>query len=207
MAVLPFPLALDHDLREAMSPMQLPAKRELIGRMTNQSEETLMAMYEQYGALVYSVAYRVLNQAQDAEEVTQDVFMRVWENSHKYDAERGSFTAWLATIARNAAVDKLRKRRRREPEQGTLSMDASAHLWETTLLDDKDNDLRRMLNSAMSSLPREQQQTIQLAYFHGMSQREIAEYLNRPLGTVKSQIRLGMKRLRTIWFADEQGED
>ncbi len=159
-------------------------------------------LHDRYVNIVYSVAYRILNNGQDAEEVVQDVFLRVWERSASYDERKGKFTTWIATISRRMAIDRLRSRERKTPDQ-MLSMDAAPHLWETTLVQEDMTDLQRSLLSAMRELSQEQQQAIQLAYFHGMSHADIAAHLNRPLGTVKSHIRLGMQKLRGIWLREQ----
>ncbi|MCA9912743.1 MAG: sigma-70 family RNA polymerase sigma factor [Anaerolineae bacterium] len=165
-------------------------------------EEALLMLHDRYANIVYSVAYRVLNNGQDAEEVVQDVFLRVWEKAASFDSAKGNFTTWIATIARRAAIDRLRSRTRKTPDQ-VVSMDAAPHLWETTLVQEDMTDLQRSLLSAMSELSTEQQEAIQLAYFHGMSHADIAAHLKRPLGSVKSHIRLGMQKLRGIWLQDQ----
>jgi len=159
-------------------------------------------LHDRYVNIVYSVAYRVLNNAQDAEEVVQDVFLRVWERSASFDDRKGKFTTWIATISRRIAIDRLRSRERKTPDE-SFSMDAAPHLWETTLVQEDMTDLQRSLLSAIAELSDEQQQAIKLAYFHGMSHSDIAAHLNRPLGTVKSHIRLGMQKLRGIWLTEQ----
>lgn len=171
--------------------------------MRAHDEDTLIALYHRYGALVYSIAWRTLENRQDAEEVVQDVFMRVWEKSHQFDPARGSFSAWLATMTRNAALDLLRKKRRAAPEHEPVSLDDSPHLWETLPAESEDRELHARLAAALHRLPAPQQETLMLAYFEGLSQSQIADKLQRPLGTVKSHLRQAMERLRQIWLAEE----
>jgi RNA polymerase sigma-70 factor (ECF subfamily) len=175
----------------------------LLARVAARDEDALMALYNWHGRMVYAIAHRILNNQQDAEEVTQDVFLKLWEKTASYDPARGQFTAWLATTTRNAALDRLRKKQRRIPAAGMISIDAHPQLWETLSTEDRNTDLLRQLAAAVRNLTPEQQQAIQLAYFYDMTHREIAQHLNRPLGTIKSHIRQGMQQLRRLWLADE----
>lgn len=169
---------------------------ELVRQVQQQTEEALIALYHRYGTLVYSIAYRILGNQQDAEEVTQDVFWRLWEKSDQFDATRGAFGAWLASITRYSAIDYLRKRTRQIPLQEITVWD------ESLLVETEDQELQQRMLAALQNLSAEQQEAIALAYFQGMSQTEIADYLGRPLGTVKSHIRQGMQRLRQIWLSE-----
>lgn len=161
-------------------------------------EEALIELHRRYVNLVYSVAYRILDEQMAAEEVTQDTFMRLWNKSASYDPEKGRFITWLLTVTRRLAIDLLRQRQRREPRAGMLFMDEDPSLWENLLSVDE-GDLRRTLLAALRDLPLEQRELIELVYFGGMSHNDIAESLSIPLGTVKTRIRLGMQKLRTAW--------
>ncbi len=162
-----------------------------------------MALHAQYANLVYSVAYRVLNDPMAAEEVTQDTFMRLWHKSYTFDPEKGRFITWMLTVTRRLAIDVLRQRQRREPASGTLFMDEDPNLWENVLVSDgSSSDLRRTLVSVLNELPSEQRQLIELVYFYGLTHSDIAEITGLPLGTVKTRIRLGMQKLRLAWSAE-----
>lgn len=176
---------------------------DLVNKLHNYDEEALIQLYQRYGSLVYSIAFQTLGNEQDAEEVTQDVFLRIWEKSRQFDSSRGKFIAWLTTIARNSAIDRLRKRNRHGLDSQLVSLDDTPQLWETISVDNQDDDLRRSIASAMHHLTTEQREAIVLAYFYGMSQAEIADQLQRPLGTVKSHIRQGMQRLRELWLSQK----
>lgn len=176
---------------------------DLVNQLRDHEETALVQLYRRYGTLVYSIALRTLGDEKDAEEVTQDVFLRIWEKSDQFDPSRGKFVAWLTTTARNAAIDRLRKRRRREPESEALSLDDTPQLWETIGVENADDELRRNIASAIHRLTAEQREAIILAYFYGLSQSEIAEQLQRPLGTVKSHVRQAMQQLRAIWLSQE----
>src|SRR5262245_38232117 len=179
--------------------MNSEAITQLLNQIQAGSEEALLQLHEQFATPVYSVAYRVLGNPQDAEEATQDVFLRLWDKANTFDPQRGNFTSWLLTIARRVAIDRLRKRERRDPSN-SVSMDEEPYLWETTLIGEDMTELQRSLLSVLNQLPKEQQEAIFLAYFHGMSHSDISAYLGKPLGTVKSHIRLGMQKLREIWL-------
>ncbi|MGJ3239135.1 MAG: RNA polymerase sigma factor [Anaerolineae bacterium] len=172
----------------------------LLHQIEQGDEDALLNLHGQFASPVYAVAYRVLGNAQDAEEVTQDVFLKLWDKAHTYDPEKGTFITWLLTITRRAAIDRLRKRERRDPPNESFSMDAAPHLWETQLGEEDLTDLQRSLVGVMNELPGDQRDAIYLAYFHGMSHSDIAAHLDKPLGTVKSHIRLGMQKLRAIWM-------
>ncbi len=164
-----------------------------------------MALHSRYANLVYSVAYRVLNDQMAAEEVTQDTFMRLWRKSDRFDPEKGRFVTWLLTVTRRLAIDRLRQWQRREPQRTTLFIDENPQLWEQVLAIDGYSDLRGSLVSAIRELPEAQREAIELAYFYGMSHSDIADYLQAPLGTVKTRIRQGMQKLRSAWTAEAPG--
>ncbi len=179
--------------------MNQPPELALLQRIQVGDEDALLALHRQYANLVYSVAYRVLNDQMAAEEVTQDTFMRLWNKSYTFDPEKGRFITWLLTVTRRLAIDVLRQRQRREPRSGMLFIDEDPALWENILSIDGSNDLRRNLQSVLNEIPSEQRDLIELVYFYGMSHNDIAESLQLPLGTVKTRIRLGMQKLRAAW--------
>jgi RNA polymerase sigma-70 factor, ECF subfamily len=182
--------------------MNTTPELKLLQQIQTGDEEALVALHAQYANLVYSVAYRVLNEPMAAEEVTQDTFMRLWNKSYTFDPEKGRFTTWLLTVTRRLAIDLLRQRQRREPNTGMLFMDEDPTLWENILSTDGGSDLRRTLISVLGELPTEQRELIELVYFYGMTHSDIAETSGLPLGTVKTRIRLGMQKLRLAWSAE-----
>jgi RNA polymerase sigma-70 factor (ECF subfamily) len=177
----------------------------LLQQIQNGDEEALVALHARYANLVYSVAFRVLNDPMAAEEVTQDTFMRLWHKSYTFDPEKGRFVTWLLTVTRRLAIDVLRHRQRREPQLKTFFIDENPQLWEQVLSVDSASDLRGSLVSAIRDLPDTQREAIELAYFYGMSHSDIADYLDAPLGTVKTRIRQGMQKLRVAWTSEVPG--
>lgn len=176
----------------------------LLQRVAQGDRDAFMELYRRYASLVYSMALRVVGDTQTAEEITQDVFMKVWQKGEMYDVGRGRFSAWLLSVTRFAAIDRLRYEKRRPAADATprdtpipreLSRLSADHLrWEQG----------QQLRMLIEQLPPEQREVVELAYFGGMTHRELAEYLNLPLGTVKSRLRLGLNKLRTMWFAEEE---
>lgn len=168
-------------------------------RIRNGDQTALRMLYDQYGGAVYSVAYRVLGDHPRSEEITQDVFLRVWGNADLWQARKGKLSSWLMTIARNAAIDRVRKDQRRVdvastpvddmPERYIEEQDISRHLWQNG----------RTLRALIAQLPPEQAEPIELAFFGGMTHQDIADTQAIPLGTVKTRIRLGLQKLRAMW--------
>jgi RNA polymerase sigma-70 factor (ECF subfamily) len=174
---------------------------ELIERLARGELAALDALYTRYSRPVFSLALRVLGNTNDAEEVTQDVFERVWRHAPTYDATRGRFGTWLLSMTHHVSIDTIRKRQRR-PQ--TVSGEAAEHVTRVladTRVDVAESTLQGMqaeqVRRALRSLPASQQEAIELAYFGGLSHLEIAAKLGDPLGTVKARIRRGMDRLRS----------
>ncbi len=173
----------------------------LLQFLTHKQSEALSVLYDRYGALVFSVAFGVVKDRNSAEEVTQDVFLRVWDHADLYDRKQASFKSWLTRIARNRAIDVLRKDRLR-PERIALEW-ADPSLQHATNGKNPSHAVelqfeQERVRKAVSALPEEQGLALQLAFLQGYTHQEIATQLQTPLGTVKTRIRLGMKKLRDI---------
>jgi RNA polymerase sigma-70 factor (ECF subfamily) len=161
----------------------------------------LDALYDRYNRLVFSVALNAVGDRATAEEITLDVFTRVWEKAATYQAERAQVNTWLTSIARHRAIDVLRRWRVR-PEQHSVEW-AEVSAADTPNVSGPEAAVERRLQRAsvrraLAALPEEQRQAIALAYFQGLSHSEIAEAVNAPLGTVKTRVRLGMQKLRQM---------
>ena len=148
--------------------------------------------------LVFSTVYKVLNDCQDTEEVSQEVFFQVWQKAGLFNAQRGKPTTWIATLARNRAIDKIRYKQRQsrllESYSDKMQPPEFDAVNSADLLDAKECGAE--VRSAVMQLSKEQRQAIEMAYFKGLTQSEIAGRLNQPLGTVKARIRRGMVKLR-----------
>ena len=168
--------------------------------MTAGGDDRAFALfYDESSRLVHSVARRFLADQADADEVTLDVFTQVWRSASVFDPARGTVTAWLVTMARSRAIDKLRSAgpralTRESIEDGFELVEKRATPEQSSLV----NQRRRIVQSALATLPVEQRKAIGLAYFEDLSHQEISERLGLPLGTVKTRIRLGMLRLRDL---------
>jgi RNA polymerase sigma-70 factor, ECF subfamily len=175
--------------------------RALIARAADGDQQAIAALYDRYGATLYAVAYRVLGERADAEDVLIEVFAQAWREASRFEASRGSVAGWLTMIARSRALDLVRARARREritakatrqstdaPAMGNRPVNPSDS-YEMT-------ERRRQVTAALEALSPPQRQAIELAFFEGLSQSEIAERLAEPLGTIKTRVRLGMQKLR-----------
>lgn len=178
--------------------MAIPDDIELINRVAIGEEAAFLKLYDRYVGRVYAVTLRVLNNPMLAEEATQDTFLKVWSRARLYLNERGSLLLWLLTIARRTALDRLRLEARRPMLSDSNDPEKA---WELIPdLDTTPEESRwRTLSFAVQSLQPEHRQVIELAYYQGMSQSEIAEVLGWPLGTVKTRLRAAMEHLREKW--------
>ena len=170
---------------------------DLVRRLIARDQSALSELYQQFGTLVYSIAMRVVQNSTLADEVTQDAFLKVWNQPTSWDPNRGKFVSWLLTITRYTAIDRLRMEQRR-PLQNAVELD-DLRLGKRGLMDDPSWQDGRILRSLLEKLPQEQVQVIELAFFQGMSHSEIAEHLGLPLGTVKTRVRLGLQKLKALW--------
>lgn len=162
-------------------------------------------LYDLYGRLIFSLAVQIIGDKSVAEEVTQDVFIQVWNKARTYDPVQGKVVSWLARIARNRAIDTLRRQDvRPEGHQAEFADDALEELASTDRLEQEVEleQQRVRLRNAVASLPEQQRAVLELAYFLEMSHQEIANRLQEPLGTVKTRLRLGMQKLRQALVED-----
>jgi RNA polymerase sigma-70 factor (ECF subfamily) len=176
---------------------------ELYERVLNGDQHALEMLYDKYEKLLYSFSYRMTRHKESAEEVVQEVFVKVWKGQGNFDVDKGKFSSWLLTIARNASIDLMRKRK--EPAYELEERDSLTSSDPSTedLVEWKERGAE--LRKAISMLKEEQQRIIESFYFKGNTQRKIAEELNLPLGTVKGRIRLALRHLRTTISQQEGG--
>lgn len=178
----------------------------LIRLIAQAQAEALAQLYDRYSRLIFSIALAMVDDHDIAEEITLDVFVRVWQKAGTYRADQAKVSTWLTHITRHHTIDVLRRRGAR-PEQYNLSWDEitdGAALSSSDPQELVELSLRRArVRAAIAQLPADQKQALVLAYFRGYTQRQIAEALNQPLGTVKTRIRLAMQKLRDL-LQDEQ---
>lgn len=186
---------------------------ELMQRLCARDLGAFEHLYDRYGDLVYSVVLRVVADTYAAEDVTQDVFLRLWRKPEQFDVARGKLVTWLLSIARNRSIDERRSHSRRLRHEALPPTTEEEDVLPSG--DDRDDpalatvvaDDRRAVRRALEVLPPEQKLAIHLAYFGGLTQQEIANKLGQPLGTVKTRIRLGMQKMRTALESRVAAED
>jgi RNA polymerase sigma-70 factor (ECF subfamily) len=171
---------------------------QLLGEIAQGDREAFARFYDLHAGLVHTFALRILRERGEAEEVVQDVFLQVWRQATTYSTERGTPEAWLITLARSRGIDKLRSRRRRN--EMVRPADDPDRLPEPVALESASGpaEARVTLGGALGDLPPAQRSVLELAYFDGLTQTEIAARLGEPLGTVKTRMRSGLERLRGI---------
>jgi RNA polymerase sigma-70 factor, ECF subfamily len=169
---------------------------DLIQRLQRRDPQALADLYDRYGRLVYSLILRIVRDAGIAEDLVQETFLRVWNRAQGFDAQRGSIGPWLLAVARNRAIDYLRSAGGRE--RNALELDETDHPSLYTDMEQGllNSDKARRVKTAMEKLSPNLRQVIELAYFEGLSQTEMAERMGQPLGTVKTWVRSALKSLR-----------
>jgi RNA polymerase sigma-70 factor (ECF subfamily) len=172
--------------------------RELVRRVSAGEEDALAALYDRWSTLVHSVVSQTVADADDAAEVVEEVFWQAWRQAGRYREERGAVSTWLAVMARSRALDRVRARRRvRETESPAAPGALLAIPAEGDPLQGAESAERREIVAlALGALPADQRETVELAYFRGMSQSEIAAHTGQPLGTIKTRARLALRKLR-----------
>ena len=170
----------------------------LVSRAADGDQSAMSDLYEASGAMVFGLALRILGDRDAAEDVAAEVYAQAWRDAASFDSQRGDAGAWLLTITRSRAIDSLRSRRR-EIARETIEA-ASAVAFEGPGPEETNFEAqrRKLVRSALAGLRTEQREAIELAYFGGFSQAEIASRLGQPLGTIKTRIRLGMMALRDL---------
>ena len=167
----------------------------LLARVAKGDIRAFDQLYEQTSPILYALAVRVLNNRDDAAELLQEVYVEAWRKVDRYEGQRGSPMAWLVTLTRSRAIDRLRAgaSRTRDVSRGTDVRSGAPDPFD----DYANRELRVLVESALSELPAAQQQAVELAFYEGLTHTEIAARLKEPIGTIKTRIKLGMNKLRT----------
>jgi RNA polymerase sigma-70 factor, ECF subfamily len=181
---------------------------ELMALVIRRHESALGAIYDRYGRVVYAIALRITGDRLTAEEVVQDVFQNVWQTSATFQPDLGSFSSWIMGIARHRAIDATRSKRERsrsreQPIEVDWDIAGESNVDRTVI----QGELREEVQRALSTLPTNQRQTIELAYYGGLTRAEIATRLGEPLGTIKTRMRLGLLKLRDLLRPLEQTDE
>lgn len=175
---------------------------DLLARVARGDRGAFSQLYEQSSALLFSLAFRILGDRESAADLLQDVYLEIWRKRMRYDADRGSPMAWMVTMTRSRAIDRLRSRTAKghgvtdpiENSPAAQLADGNPGPLETSA----GNETRSLVGRALAELPEAQRKAIELAFYRGLSHSEIATQLNEPLGTIKTRIKLGMDKLRTV---------
>ncbi len=168
----------------------------LIQQIARGDREAFGHFYDRYASLAFTFAARLLRDRSDADDVLQEVFLQVWRQAKSYSQDKGSPEAWIITITRSRAIDKLRSKRRRERSFVAVEDPAGAEYGGKVESGAKESEARLIVNSALARLPEAQRKVLEMAYFDGLTQSEIAARLAEPLGTIKTRMRSGIERLR-----------
>jgi RNA polymerase sigma-70 factor, ECF subfamily len=190
--------SMSSDSTDAIPKAALPSDAELVAAIGRGETDCLETLYDRHGKLVFNLAYRILGNLEEAEDLTQDVFLSLCRRT-TYDASRGSLVSFLVTFTRSRAIDKVRTRGNRlkilQRWQGNWSSDApiNSPMDSATALEQS-----QRVRAALSQLSDSERQILESAYYEGLSQSEIAQRFNLPLGTVKSRSRQGLLKLRKI---------
>lgn len=172
----------------------------LLQRMARGDREAFGALYDRFSRPLFSTALQILRDSAEAEDVTQEVFLTLWEKAAEFSDRRGSAFAWAVTLTRNRAIDRIRMRRRRGELLAQAAPDDLSALVSDALPDSADHlsakEHASGVRAAVAELPAEQQEALRLAFFSGLTQQEIAAHLQQPLGTIKARIRRGLMKLR-----------
>ncbi|MGC3991034.1 MAG: sigma-70 family RNA polymerase sigma factor [Chthoniobacteraceae bacterium] len=173
----------------------------LVQRVGQGDRAAFEELYERYSAVLLSTAFRILNDQESAEDVLQDVFIQIWDKALMYDPKRGKPLTWAVTMTRNRSIDRLRSKQRRHRLQDDLEKETSIFekLNDLDSLDSVEaGEKSKIVHEAVMQLTKDQREAIELAFFSGLTQSEIAGRLHEPLGTVKARIRRGMMRLKDL---------
>jgi RNA polymerase sigma-70 factor (ECF subfamily) len=180
-----------------------PPDPELMRRVAGRDGDALAVLYDRYAPRVYGLCLRILSESQLAEDILQEVFVRVWERAILFEQSRGSVSAWVMGIARNSCIDQLRRMQARPVAADPPSLPDALPFEESLASEGSDvpalaarNERARLVRRALAELSAEQQRVIDLSYFKGYTRREIARQLNWPEGTVHTRARLALQKLR-----------
>lgn len=187
-------------METTLEPNVAAEDQELMSGLLDRNPEALARLHHRYRAILKSIIMQVLHDDAETDDVLQEVFLQVWDRADSYSAHKGKLVSWLCTLARRRAIDRLRQHSayRRATDRYEVSCNHHDKAVEETHVVESEacrDDLREILEAHMKSLPPNQEQVVRLAFFENRSQREIAALTGTPLGTVKTRIELGIRKL------------
>ncbi|MFL6594756.1 MAG: sigma-70 family RNA polymerase sigma factor [Chthoniobacterales bacterium] len=176
-----------------------PSDLDLMRRIQMEEPDALALLYDRYNGILKALILRVIHNEAEADDLLQEIFMEIWNQARNFSAQMGKPLGWMVTLARRRAIDGLRKKqayaRAGERLQTETEQQPDAWVHNETEQEISFADTRKLVRNVITTLPPAQQQAIELAFFRGMSQREIAAKTNTPLGTVKTRLELGLKKI------------
>jgi len=171
----------------------------LMEAIQQRKPEALETLYDRYSGILKALIMRIIHNETEADDLLQEIYMEIWNQAHHFSADKGKPLGWMVTLTRRRAIDRLRKRqayaRVEERLQHETEQQPEAWAYNSTEVDILLSDMRKVLFEAMNALPPAQKEAIEFAFFRGMSQREIAAHTNIPLGTIKTRLELGLKKI------------
>ena len=183
----------------------------LFERIISKDVDAFSVLYDRYSPVLYGLALKILQEQTKAEDVLQEVFLKIWRNAAQFDKQRGSLRGWMIRICRNTCIDLLRARR--IPEDSSVALNETYARQDNMIASENPaekvnyQEMHALVCKALEALPAEQSLLIEMAYFKGLSQSELAKKLNLPLGTVKTRMRLAMKKLRESLITNPDYKD
>jgi RNA polymerase sigma-70 factor, ECF subfamily len=199
------PMSIDSSQRSALATSSLNPSEwsgqpdfAVVHALQSGDGKALGEIYDRYGLMVYRLALKILGNPNDAEDLTQEVFVTFWQGANKYEPKRGALSTFLSVVTRSRALNKLRQNKSRQNLVEQYGQNVSHSVPATGLDTAHLEDLTDRMGAALAQIPAEQRQTIELAYYGGLSQSTIANQLNIPLGTVKTRSRQGLLKLKTL---------
>lgn len=188
---------MSSDSDNAVERRSATEEAQIVRRMAEGDSNALSELYDRYSGMLNGLALRVLSDPADAEEILQEAFLQAWDQADRYDPARSSVSTWLVLITRSRAIDRLRSRKVGDKTAvAAHEENPQTHTSPTGARDVLMSERRRRICAELEKIPPEQREVLELAFFRGMTQREIAEHTTMPLGTVKTRTLLAMKKLR-----------
>jgi len=195
------PAEVERDLRAVIRAQEVepgvPTDVDLMRGLKSEDPEALSQLYDRYNGILKALILRVIHNEAEAEDLLQEVFMEIWNQAKNFSPRKGKPLGWMVTLARRRAIDGLRKKQAYARVEERLQTETGQQSGANNATEDEicSGDTRLLIGKVLDSLPEAQQKAVELAFFQGMSQREIAANTNTPLGTVKTRLELGLKKI------------
>lgn len=177
-------------------------ERKLMKRIKARDAKALEELYDTYNSLLYGLVITIVKKREEAEDVLQEVFLKIWEKAHTFDESRGNVYSWIVTLTRNKAIDRIRSKGFKTQQKASTSISEPEFILEGDKYDPLETTIysnrAELVKKALDQIPENQREVIEIAYYKGMTQSEIADHLNLPLGTVKTRTRQGLIKLKDI---------